>query len=299
MYCKQCGFHSFDHLSSCPRCGQDWEATRKALGLQWIEEPRESWIEDQERSDQGDEEPGTVLQPVMEESTLLTEGEDEFALEEDWLLPSEEENTNVSLSEETFVFDEEGHEQVAGKPDATGRGTAESAAEPPIATQALNEKDTQEISDEDLLVPGLEEMLKAKNPSISDRRPSESERNQRDIQGPLSVSLEEDDFSDELLDRPPEASSEGVTDRSEDLGVQESGDPFGSPDQIRAMNGGAPKGRVKNDEDVLEISFEKPRTGADFSPKPAQPDLPGSTHQEIDLEELDIVLDTNRSASDK
>ncbi len=46
MYCKQCGFHSFDYLADCPKCGQTWEATRKALGLEWMEAPQGRWLED-------------------------------------------------------------------------------------------------------------------------------------------------------------------------------------------------------------------------------------------------------------
>jgi hypothetical protein len=44
MYCKKCKFHSFDHVSTCPKCGADWEETRKALYLNWITASGVNWI---------------------------------------------------------------------------------------------------------------------------------------------------------------------------------------------------------------------------------------------------------------
>ena len=44
MYCKKCRFHSFDHVSACPKCGADWEETRKALYLNWITAGGVNWV---------------------------------------------------------------------------------------------------------------------------------------------------------------------------------------------------------------------------------------------------------------
>lgn len=43
MYCKKCRFHSFDHVSTCPKCGADWEEGRKALYLNWITASGVNW----------------------------------------------------------------------------------------------------------------------------------------------------------------------------------------------------------------------------------------------------------------
>ena len=44
MYCKKCKFHSFDHVSACPKCGADWEESRKALYLNWISATGVNWL---------------------------------------------------------------------------------------------------------------------------------------------------------------------------------------------------------------------------------------------------------------
>lgn len=44
MYCSRCKYFSFDHLSSCPKCGQNWNTERKKLGLDWIIQTEQSWI---------------------------------------------------------------------------------------------------------------------------------------------------------------------------------------------------------------------------------------------------------------
>ncbi len=42
MFCPKCKYTTFDHFSSCPRCGYDWEELRRGLSLDWIEEPSTS-----------------------------------------------------------------------------------------------------------------------------------------------------------------------------------------------------------------------------------------------------------------
>lgn len=44
MYCKKCKFHSFDHVSTCPKCGSDWEETRKSLYLNWLSATGVNWL---------------------------------------------------------------------------------------------------------------------------------------------------------------------------------------------------------------------------------------------------------------
>lgn len=44
MYCKKCKFHAFDHVSTCPKCGADWEESRKALYLNWITASGVNWV---------------------------------------------------------------------------------------------------------------------------------------------------------------------------------------------------------------------------------------------------------------
>lgn len=44
MYCKKCRFHSFDHVGACPKCGADWEETRKSLYLNWITASGVNWV---------------------------------------------------------------------------------------------------------------------------------------------------------------------------------------------------------------------------------------------------------------
>lgn len=44
MYCKKCKYHAFDHVSTCPKCGADWEETRKALYLNWLTSRGHDWF---------------------------------------------------------------------------------------------------------------------------------------------------------------------------------------------------------------------------------------------------------------
>ncbi len=44
MYCRECDFHSFDYLNTCPQCGKSWEAARKTLGMEGMEQPRGNWF---------------------------------------------------------------------------------------------------------------------------------------------------------------------------------------------------------------------------------------------------------------
>ncbi|GEM_PF-2739737 len=39
MYCLKCKYTSFDHFEMCPKCGSNWEETKKALNLDWVPAP--------------------------------------------------------------------------------------------------------------------------------------------------------------------------------------------------------------------------------------------------------------------
>jgi hypothetical protein len=61
MYCKKCKFHAFDHVSTCPKCGADWEETRKALYLNWITASGVNWI----APDKAMSQPASAAQPTQ------------------------------------------------------------------------------------------------------------------------------------------------------------------------------------------------------------------------------------------
>jgi hypothetical protein len=44
MYCNKCDYTSFDHLSSCPKCGYDWDDDREKLNLKWVGYNETKWI---------------------------------------------------------------------------------------------------------------------------------------------------------------------------------------------------------------------------------------------------------------
>lgn len=44
MYCKKCKYHAFDHVGTCPKCGLEWEETRKALYLNWLTSRGHDWF---------------------------------------------------------------------------------------------------------------------------------------------------------------------------------------------------------------------------------------------------------------
>jgi hypothetical protein len=54
MYCKKCKFHSFDHVSACPKCGADWEDVRKALYLNWIASNEANWLNPKKKTAQAE-----------------------------------------------------------------------------------------------------------------------------------------------------------------------------------------------------------------------------------------------------
>lgn len=71
MYCKKCKYHAFDHVSACPKCGTDWEETRKALYLNWLTSRGHDWfaVPEQQTTDAVETPPAAVTAaqaPVQE-----------------------------------------------------------------------------------------------------------------------------------------------------------------------------------------------------------------------------------------
>lgn len=44
MYCKKCKYYAHDHISTCPKCGANWEDTRKELHLNWLTKASYNWL---------------------------------------------------------------------------------------------------------------------------------------------------------------------------------------------------------------------------------------------------------------
>jgi len=63
MYCKKCKYHAFDHVGTCPKCGFDWEETRKALYLNWLTSRGHDWFAA----------PAPHVEPPATETTASTE----------------------------------------------------------------------------------------------------------------------------------------------------------------------------------------------------------------------------------
>ena len=337
MYCKQCGFHSFDHVTSCPKCGQDWEAARKALGLEWIEERKGSWIEEADTADAVSRPPVESPSPSRESSALL-EGDDDFLLEEDWAISSAEELANLPLADETFIFDEEPQHKepsVAAKEHVQpSPGESEPSAPSPMSDVSGDR--------EDLQVPGLEEMLMASSLN-------QEEASQAGHRETIAVSLEDDDSllaADVVSTASPDA---GTREEAAEVGgdmeelvipgleemllasgpdgtpASESADHTHLPEETesvnRDVNGDIPRddeldfldlpqpaslehdarehpreddaGTLKDtaDDEVLEISFEETDSPATELPQKDKADAQQSDMPEIDLEELDIQFD--------
>jgi hypothetical protein len=308
MYCKQCGFHSFDHLQSCPKCGQNWETIRKVLGLQWIEEPQGNWLAPPEKTEDDSDRLATAI-PQPFESTIFTGAEDDFVLEEDWELPSEEELGEGGLTEETFIFDEDTQDPLPEETNPGGGKKTVIAPEQAARSQENRAKEQPGLPDDDLLVPGLEEMLKEQHVGPVDSDALEAGHNQKDSQESLCVSLEEDnpcaateseEPSGSSLTYTEDESSEKVIFHPEDLevpGLDEMVRASGQPEAPTPKTG-TQETRVKDsDEDVLEIFFEETTNKTSFSAESKQPASSNLDHQEIDLEELEISLDKKNDSS--
>jgi hypothetical protein len=75
MYCKKCKFHSFDHVSACPKCGADWEESRKALYLNWISASGVNWLQQSSAAPKpAAESSQTVQKAVVNEHSAGTSG---------------------------------------------------------------------------------------------------------------------------------------------------------------------------------------------------------------------------------
>jgi hypothetical protein len=54
MYCPQCRFTSFDHLSACPNCGSDWQKIKSDLNLDWLHSTGWEWFPKVQNPESGD-----------------------------------------------------------------------------------------------------------------------------------------------------------------------------------------------------------------------------------------------------
>ncbi len=141
MYCKSCKYTSFDHLQSCPRCGQDWSEVQKALNLDWLVEPAPQpkgqdspYLNPEEFAFQDQQETSTAAETGLDDSELEFASVDEagqlqagqsglidFELEEDSERSSHVEEDEIMISEpeidleaETGLLDFSDQEDQAG-----------------------------------------------------------------------------------------------------------------------------------------------------------------------------------------
>jgi hypothetical protein len=151
MYCKNCGFHSFDHLKNCPKCDHEWEQTRKDLGVQWIEETKGNWLRNVEKAESRVDAAGEKTTAIPDDS-FLHASQDDFMFEKDWPIITSNTQEHPFSQKEEFVFAEEVPSPARQK---------EKAAEYPASALKLEPRTLKEGAERDLLIPGLEKMLQA------------------------------------------------------------------------------------------------------------------------------------------
>ena len=178
MYCKKCRFHSFDHVATCPKCGADWEETRKALYLNWITATGVNWV-------------APAIQPKTE--TVTAEGEASGDSAQDYIdvisqaphQAPQDEDLDVSLFPELDLSMEEPEAQAATvppappEPAAVERPKPQAKADDEMFLDSIPVDDAVELDfsatfdepekptpppvskpkREDLFIPELEEML--------------------------------------------------------------------------------------------------------------------------------------------
>ena len=172
MYCKKCRFHSFDHVAACPKCGADWEETRKALYLSWITSSGVNWVA------QVAAKAAPAASPVSPESVMDVSGaEDELShLIAPAPMPpsSKDADIDVSLFPELDFTSEE----PAAKPAPPSAPKPPTKADDDLFLDSMPVEDMPELDfsasfdapaepappiskpkREDLFIPELEEML--------------------------------------------------------------------------------------------------------------------------------------------
>ncbi|WP_462323562.1 hypothetical protein [Desulfoplanes sp.] len=278
MYCTHCGYHSFDHLDSCPKCGQSWEAPRKKLGLQWIEETKGDWL-GSANGMSGPPPPEARSHPPSLENNPEGSAEEEFVLEEDREDVFQDTASKKPGETETFLFEEEMFQEppsmtVSPPGQELPPPGREDGSSPPSPSEGT------EISD-DLLVPGLEEMLRAPEQSrpaqtgsatTTTARPPEEE--------PISVSLEEEPELP-MSSKGPKTHDSTPLQQAPAHAAPEEGD-----DQIAV--------------DLSELTIEPPTDGAgpnDDRQPPAAHCASGTV--EIEMDDLDISVDEAGEESGK
>ena len=174
----------------------EWEKARKDLGLQWIEETKGSWLESTGSEDRSMQDTASIS-PEQTEKHPLPDQEDEFMLQEDWAIPAPE-NPEKELAR-----------QENRAPLETPRDQADIPAAIPGSDH--------DTGTDDLLIPGLEEMLQAaaippdtpKIPPLPAQDPSPAEAEKNDD----AIFLEEEAYPPEedtfVLLLEPEADTAG------------------------------------------------------------------------------------------
>lgn len=98
MYCNKCRYVSYDYLSSCPKCGQDWSEERKKMGLDWIVKQEHGWLETKPAAD-------AHVSERFAETATETDGV-QFRGEEDMLIESNESKVSADSMSDHNVGDD-------------------------------------------------------------------------------------------------------------------------------------------------------------------------------------------------
>ncbi len=177
MYCKKCRFHSFDHIATCPKCGADWEETRKALYLNWITASGVNWVAQE-------------VKPKAETATAAAEASGDSAQDYIDVISQtpppapQNEDIDVSLFPELDLSMEEPEAQAppappASEPPAVDKPRSQAKADDELFLDSIPVDDAVELDfsatfdepeeptpppvskpkREDLFIPELEEML--------------------------------------------------------------------------------------------------------------------------------------------
>lgn len=184
MYCKKCKFHASDSVSTCPKCGANWEETRKALSLSWLTGSRH-WEPSAPETPKPQNAP--EMSPVGQSAAAAMDDLDDFS--DDFLQPPQ---APPSSSVQKPAHDGTGAvPEIDFSLDAPKAGTGP-ASPPPVNTpdDDVMELDFSDlVSDipqpsaaakqEDLSIPDLEAML---SPVENHKKPQPAPENEDDIQ---------------------------------------------------------------------------------------------------------------------
>jgi hypothetical protein len=178
MYCKKCKFYSFDHVSACPKCGTDWEESRKALYLNWISATGVNWLAQNVAQPAA----ASASMPAADDAQVRSKDQNNFS--EDYLAaptpPVAAAAVNTDIDVSNFPELDFSMAEATPKPSAPKTATPKSPApEEELFLDTLTADDAVELDfsapletapapqapsaakakKEDLFIPELEEML--------------------------------------------------------------------------------------------------------------------------------------------